>query len=98
MRGGANSVSSVNKEGPKVMTGLREGRGMESLLFDIPVVVNDLKVPEFNNGYNSNETIERTEVLVFSLAGVLVVVVLSISCIVMSPTSASRNSHIVARL
>ncbi len=89
---------SVNKEGAKVMIRLREGRGIESLLFDIPIVIDDSKKPEFNNGRNSNGTIERSEVLVFSLAGVLVVVVLSVSCIVMSLTSASGNSHIFARL
>ncbi len=89
---------SVNKEGAKVVTGLREGHGIESLLFDIPGVVDDSKVPEFNNGCVSNGTIERTKVLVFSLAGVLVVVVLSVSCIVMSPTYASGNSHIFGRL
>ncbi len=90
---------SVNKEGSKVVTRLRKGRGIESLLLsDIPIMVDVLKVPEFNNGRDSNGTIKRTKVLLFCLAGVPVVVVVSVSCIVMSLTSASGNSHIFARL
>ena len=99
MRGKGDNILSVNKEGAKIVTGLREGRGIESLLLsDIPVMVDDSKGPEFNNGRDSNGTVKRTKVLLFCLAGVPVVVVVSVSCIVMSPTSASGNSHIFARL
>ncbi len=80
------------------MTKFREGHGIESLFSDIPVVVVDSKVPEFDKGRNSNGTTKRTKLLVFFLAVVHVVVVLIVSCIVLSPISASGKSHIFARL
>ncbi len=85
IRGGDDSESSIIEEGAKVVTKFREVRGIESLFSDIPVVVVDLKVPEFDKGRNSNGSAEGTKLLAFFLAVVCVVVVLIVSCIVISP-------------
>jgi hypothetical protein len=96
IRGGANSESSIIEEGAKVVTKFREGHWIDSLFSDIPIVVVDSKVPEFDKGCNSNGTSKGTKLLAFYLAVVCVVVVLILSCIVISPISASGNSHIFA--
>jgi hypothetical protein len=98
IRGGTNSELSISEEVAKGMTECREGHRIVSLFSDIPVVVVDLKVPEFDKGRDSNGTAKGIKLLAISLAGVRVVVVLIVSCIVMSPISASGNSPIFKRL
>ncbi len=71
---------------------------MKLLFSDIPVVVVDSKVPEFDKEHNSNGTAKGTKLLAFVLAVVCVVVVLIVSCIVISPIFKSGKSHIFARL
>ncbi len=53
IRGGADSELSIIEEGAKVVTKFREGCGIESLFSDIPIVVVDSKVPEFDKDCNS---------------------------------------------
>jgi hypothetical protein len=95
IRGGVDSESSIIEEGAKVVTKFREGHEIKSLFSDILIVVVGSKVPEFDKDHDSNRTAKGTNLLVFSLAGVCVVVVLIVSCIVISSISASGNSHIL---
>jgi hypothetical protein len=88
----------IIEDGAKVVTKFREGHGIESLFSDIPVVVVDSNMPEFDKGRNSNGTAKGTKLLAFSLAVVHVIVVLIVSCIVISSISTSGKSHIFARL